>query len=72
MIITMANGLELTCYTRESYTTANVGRVNHIDPVMSESHHVPTCDYIPIFSVWASCMLEKRKKLRVKKMESHR
>ncbi len=67
MMITIANGLELTCYMRESCTAADVGRVNHIvDLAMSESHHVPTCDYIPIFSGWASCMLKKRKKLRAK------
>ena len=48
-------------------------RVNHIvDVVISESHHVPTCDYIPILSGSASCMLKKRNKLRAKKVESRR
>jgi hypothetical protein len=73
MIIPIAKNLGLTCYTRESCTAADVGCVNHIvDLVMSESHHVPTCDYIQIFSGWASCMLKKRKKLRAKKMERRR
>ena len=72
MIITIAKSLGLTYYTRESCTAANVGRVNHIvGLVMSESHHVPTFDYIPIFSQWASCMLKKGKKLRANKIESH-
>jgi len=67
MMITIAKNLGLTCYTRESCTAADVRRVNHIvDLVISESHHVPTCDYIQIFSGWASCMLKRRKKLRAK------
>jgi hypothetical protein len=61
MMTTTGKGLGLTCCTRESCTAVDVGRVNHVvDLVMSESHHVPTCDYIPIFSEWASYMLKKR------------
>jgi hypothetical protein len=71
MVITILKGLELTCYMRESCTAADVGHVNHfVGLVMSESHHLPTCDYIPIFSEWASCMLKKTKKLRAKKKRS--
>ena len=73
MIIIIAKGLGLTCYTRESCTAGDVRRVNHIvELVISESHNVPTCDYIQIFSGSASCMLKKGKKLRAKKTESRR
>jgi hypothetical protein len=72
-MIAIAKGLGLSYYTRVSCTAADVGCVNHIvDLVISESHHVLTSDYIPIFSGWASYMLEKRKKLRAKKTESRR
>ena len=61
-MITITEGLGLTCYMRESSTEIDVGRVNHIvDIVLSESYHVPTCDYIPIFSGSASCMLKTKK-----------
>lgn len=62
VMITIIEGLGLTCYTRESSTATDVGRVNHIvDIVLSESYRVPTCDYIPIFFGSAPCMLKTKK-----------
>ena len=69
-MITITEGLGLTCYTQESCTAAGVGHVNDIVEIeMSESHHIPTCDYIPISSGSASCML-KTKKFRAKNMKN--